>query len=197
MTRAITVILVGFLSAPAFAQQSAQAPIDELRKGGHVIIMRYGAVEKVEQPSSFDLANCTVQHRLSDNGRDQARTLGEGFGALNIPVGQVLSSPYCRALEFAGLAFGRVQPSEILLHPTYVPVAGAPVPPPFEERVKAVKQLLATPPAAGTNTVLISHGKVVGGATGFDMTFAEAAIFRPDGQGGTTPVVRVLIDEWR
>ena len=153
MTRAITVVLVGFLSAPAFAQQSAQAPIDELRKGGHVIIMRYGAVEKVEQPSSFessfDLANCTVQHRLSDKGRDQARTLGEGFGALNIPVGQVLSSPYCRALEFARLAFGRVQPSEILLHPTYVPVAGAPVPPPFEERVKAIKQLLATPPAAG------------------------------------------------
>ena len=33
MTRAITVILVGFLSAAAFAQQSAQAPIDELRKG--------------------------------------------------------------------------------------------------------------------------------------------------------------------
>ena len=186
MIRAMTVILVGFLSAPAFAQQSAQAPIDELRKGGHVIIMRYGAVVKVEQPYSFDLANCTVQHRLSDKGRDQARTLGEGFAALNIPVGQVLSSPYCRALEFAGLAFGRVQPSEILLHPTYVPVAGAPVPPPFEERVKAVKQLLATPPAAGTNTVLISHGKVVGGATGLTRRLLKQQSSLRMGRAGTS-----------
>ena len=202
MAIAITVALAlvaAFASvSPVFAQQSARLPVDALRGGGHVILMRYGAVEMVQEPSPIDLANCGVQHRLTDKGRDQARKLGETFRELNIRVGQVLSSQYCRALEYARLAFGSAQPAEVLLHPKYPPVGPAClVPPPFEQRLEALKQLLATSPAAGTNTVLVTHGLVVRGATGFDMATGEAAIFRPDGRGGTTLVTRVLLDQWR
>jgi phosphohistidine phosphatase SixA len=194
-------VLAGWLAlivavAPAGAQPAAAVPVDALRRGGHVLLMRYGVVEMVQEPSPIDLADCSVQHRLADRGREQAGELGAAFRRLTIPVGQVLSSPYCRAREFAGLAFGSFQVVQALLHPTYLPIPGAPVPPPFEQRVESVKQLLAIPPAAGTNTVIITHGPVVARVAGFEMAMAEAAIFRPDGQGGAALVARVLLEQW-
>ncbi len=202
MKRLPTVVLAICLAsvtgvAPVLAQQITPVLADALQRGGHVLIMRYGTVQKVkQQPSPLDLADCASQHRLNDLGRDQARALRAAFRTLNIPVGQVLSSGYCRALEFARLAFGKAQASELLLHPSYVPIPGAPIPPRFDQRVEAVKKLLATPPAAGTNTVLITHGLVVRDAAGFKTAFAEVVIFRPDGRGATALVARVLANDW-
>lgn len=201
MTRLSTAVLAICLVSvagvfPAFAQQMTTALVEALQHGGHVILMRYGAVQMVKEPSPLDLADCAAQHRLTDKGRDQGRTIGAAFRTLNISVGQVLNSGYCRTIEYARLAFGKVEASELLLHPKYVPVPGAPIPPSYEKRVEAVKKLLATPPAAGTNTILLTHGLVVRDAAGFEMAAAEAAIFRPDGRGGTTLVARVLPDGW-
>ncbi len=163
MKRLPTVVLAICLASaagvlPAFAQQTTPELAAALLRGGHVLIMRYGQVQMVKQPSPLDLADCASQHRLNDLGRDQARALRAAFQTLNIAVAQVLNSEYCRAIEFARLAFGKAHASELLLHPSYVPVPGASIPPPFEQRVTAVKKLLATPPAAGTNTVLITAG---------------------------------------
>ena len=201
MKRLPTVVLAICLASaagvlPAFAQQTTPELAAALQRGGHVLIMRYGQVQMVKQPSPLDLADCASQHRLNDLGRDQARALRAAFQTLNIAVAQVLNSEYCRAIEFARLAFGKAHASELLLHPSYVPVPGASIPPPFEQRVTAVKKLLATPPAAGTNTVLITHGGVVRAAIGFETAFAEAVIFRPDGRGGTALVARVLANGW-
>jgi hypothetical protein len=57
--------------------------------------------------------------------------------------------------------------------------------------------LLAEVPASGTNTAIIGH-------TGFgapcpvlqELQWSEAAIFKPDGQGGTELVDRLLWNEW-
>ena len=201
MKRLPTVVLAICLASaaglsPAFAQQITPVLVDALQRGGHVLIMRYGKVEMVKQPSPLDLADCASQHRLNDAGRDQAGALKAAFRTLDIPVGQELNSGFCRAIEFARLAFGKANVSELLLHPKYVPVAGASIPPPFEQRVAAVKKLLATHPAAGTNTVLVTHGGVVMAAVGFKTEFAEVLIFRPDGLGGTALVARVLANGW-
>jgi hypothetical protein len=59
-----------------------------------------------------------------------------------------------------------------------------------------VKQLLATPPEAGKNTVLVAHGQVVRDVAGMEMAAGESAIYRPDGRGGTTLVVRVQGYDW-
>ena len=69
-------------------------------------------------------------------------------------------------METARLAFGRAEPSEVLLHPVYVPVPGLPLPPPYPQRIELLKRLLATPPAAGTNTVLVSPGENLRDAVG-------------------------------
>jgi broad specificity phosphatase PhoE len=144
----------------------------------------------------MDLTDCTTQHRLTDQGRNEARAIGMAFQAHKIPVGRVLSSGYCRTMETARLAFGRAQASEVLLPPSYMPVPGAPVPPTYQKRTELLKELLATSPGPGTNTVLVTHGVNIKDALGFSATQGEAVIFRPDGRGGTTLVERVLATGW-
>ena len=55
--------------------------------------------------------------------------------------------------------------------------------------------MLAEPPAAGTNTAHISHAGLA--CPIFDqLAWGEAAIFKPDGAGGTIFIARVLASQW-
>src|SRR5262249_6344149 len=54
------------------------------------------------------------QRNLDETGRAQARRVGEEFRRQAITVGTVLSSPRCRCLETARLAFGAAEPWMVL-----------------------------------------------------------------------------------
>ncbi len=53
------------------------------------------------------------------------------------------------------------------------------------------------PPECGSNTFLVACGNVLRAAANLHIDEAEAAIFRPDGNGGFSLVARVLPSEWR
>ena len=53
------------------------------------------------------LDDCATQRNLTDEGRRHAQAIGEAFRSRRIDVDRVLSSPWCRCLETARLAFGR------------------------------------------------------------------------------------------
>jgi hypothetical protein len=56
---------------------------------------------------------------------------------------------------------------------------------------------LARPTIPGTNTVLIGHAEFTPTCPVLsDLVAGEAAIYKPDGNGGVTFVTRVLADEW-
>jgi hypothetical protein len=60
-----------------------------------------------------------------------------------------------------------------------------------------LKNLLATKPAPGRNSVLVSHGFNLWDAEGFHLgTQGEAAIYRPDGRGGYVLIARLLPRQW-
>jgi len=66
-------------------------------------------------------------------------------------------------------------------------------------RAAALKKLAATPPAAGTNVILVTHKPNILDAFGkdwFDVREGEASIFKPDGKGGFTLVGRVQAADW-
>lgn len=133
-------------------QLEGRALVDVLEQGGYVLLMRHAATEPVApDPGVFNLRDCATQRNLSDAGREQARWMGRSFEKLAIPIGQVLSSPYCRCLETGKLAFGRVTESELLSVWDRLSVDER------SERGGEVRALLATEPPAGTNTVLITH----------------------------------------
>jgi phosphohistidine phosphatase SixA len=193
---------IGIAVRPAatVAQQPTRATFDELKQGGFVIVIRHGrtnespAFPRDESPT--DLANCSGQTMLTQTGQDQARAIGAAFRNAAIPVGKVLASGLCRAVETGRLAFGRVEASDALLIESFVPVAGAPVPPPWSQRVELMKAMIATAPEAGTNTVLITHFPNIKAALGIQINFGDAAIVRPDGHGGGAVVGKILSREW-
>ena len=156
---AVALLFALTLPAPIARAQQALEPslegpalVEALKRGGYVLLMRHAATEHVAPDAQlFNLRDCSTQRGLSEEGREQARLIGKSFARLGIPVGQVLSSPYCRCLETGRLAFGRVTESELLSVWDTLTV------PERSERGGTVREMLATPPPAGGNTVLITH----------------------------------------
>jgi phosphohistidine phosphatase SixA len=178
-------------TAPALAQT---AWIEALRSGGHVIIFRHGATHNDQADTDpLNLANVEKQRQLNDAGRAKAKEIGEAFRKLRIPVGQVITSMFYRAVETGKLAFGETTPSIDVSE-------GGLVVSPIENnrRTAAMRKIASTVPAAGTNTVVVSHRPNVLDAFGkdwFDVAEGEASIFKPDGTAYKF-VERVKADEW-
>jgi len=198
----LLVVLSG--TASSAAAQETQVSFQELRRGGYAILFRHGETDRSllpreqrkPEPSPMDLANCEIQAKLNEKGREDARAIGAAFKTLGIPVGQVLASGYCRTMETARIAFGRAEASEVLLDPPYKPAPGAPVPPSFPQRMEALRRLLATSPPAGTNAILVTHSSILLNLLGSEAKAGEALIYKPDGQGGFSLVGRVLPKGW-
>jgi hypothetical protein len=89
--------------------------VDELRRGGSVLVFRHAATDFSMMDRTRALRDCARQRNLNAEGRRQSRTIGSALKRLGIPVGEVLASPYCRTVDTARLAFGRFRSSTALL----------------------------------------------------------------------------------
>lgn len=91
--------------------------IEALQAGNHIIYMRHGlTIEEDVRPDRalMDLTRCETQRNLSDAGKAQVQQLGMAIKALNIPIGTVKASPYCRTKDSARLVFGEFEVDEDL-----------------------------------------------------------------------------------
>jgi phosphohistidine phosphatase SixA len=191
-------VALALWSLPALAQTAPARPewIDALRQGGHVIVVRHGATHADQADTDpLNPQNTDKQRHLNDSGRALARAMGQGMRKLGIPVGEVRTSLFQRAVETGTLlGFGEVKPTADLTE-------GGLVVSPNENnrRAQALRRLAATAPPAGTNIVLVTHKPNIMDAFGrgwFDLREGEASVFRPDGNGGHALVVRVQAAEW-
>jgi phosphohistidine phosphatase SixA len=181
------------LLTPAYAQTEW---LNAVRAGGHVIIIRHGATYPDQADTDpLNLANVDKQRQLNDAGRAKAKEIGEAFKKLKIPVGEVVTSMFYRAIETGKLAFGSAAPTADVTE-------GGQVVSPNENnrRTAAMRKLASTVPPAGTNLAVVSHKPNILDAFGkdwYDIREAETSIFKPDGNGGYKFVVRVQADEWK
>jgi len=165
-----------------------------LQAGGSVIFIRHAATEKdfADQVSAV-MGDCSTQRTLSEAGWRQARAIGEAFDELQIPVGAVYSSEYCRAWQTADLAFGHYQKTPDL---NFEPAEDY-----SDEQIAAMRARLtphlAAQPRDGVNTVLVGHDDPFEAATGiYPEPMGVAFVLRPDGAGGFTIVADVAAEEW-
>src|SRR5215813_9814710 len=99
-------VSVAFLWAlPALAQTPTDsALIAALRQGGNVIVLRHGATHAEQKDAKpFDPADTVHQRQLNDQGRATAKAMGDALRDLKVPISQVESSQYNRAVETASL----------------------------------------------------------------------------------------------
>jgi len=155
----------------------AQAELvwDAMRAPGAVVVLRHSYAPGGFDPPDIKLEDCSTQRNLDDNGRAQARRIGEAFRKNAVTVGQVLSSPRCRCLDTARLAFGRVEPWDVLqgaLNDATLRRGR------LAEARKAVDAHHTGPPL-----VLVTHGSVVTDLTGLNIKMGEFVVLQraPDG----------------
>ena len=131
-------------------------------------------------PGTFDppdarLDDCSTQRNLDDRGRAQARRIGEAFRQNGVAVGTVLSSPRCRCLDTARLAFGQAQSRE--------PLQGALRDEARRQRqVAEIKKAIAAH-REGPPLVLVTHGSVVQDLTGLDIPMGAFVVLRRSADG--------------
>lgn len=178
--------------------REGQALIDALRGGGYVLYFRHAATDFSQGDNRVGdewWANCDPgqMRQLSAAGQAQARAIGEAIRALEVPIGEVWASPYCRTLETARLMdVGPVQPTDDLMNMSAADVVGG-----AEAVTASARQRLAASPAPGTNTVLVAHGNVIAAAANVTLAEGEAAVLAPGiGEAGFTLIARVPPEEW-
>lgn len=103
-------LLLAALGAPLAARAAGDDPATLLRRGGVVIAFRHALAPGTFDPPNFRLGDCSTQRNLSDEGRAQARRIGAWFRERGLAPARVRSSPWCRCVDTAELAFARVEP---------------------------------------------------------------------------------------
>jgi broad specificity phosphatase PhoE len=195
---ALVCAMLGLLPAVAGGQPaSSQAEwINDLRLGGYVIVLRHGAtVSDQAGTDSMSRPNVPAQRQLSEQGRAQARSIGESLRKLKIPVGWVLTSPIQRAVDTGGLlGFG-----EVIATPDLAESGHGDSPDENNRRAQAFRKLVAERPPADNNVVIVTHKPKIVDAFGKDwlnVSEGEASVFEPDGNGGFKLIARVQASEW-
>jgi broad specificity phosphatase PhoE len=174
-----------------------QALVSALRKGGYNIYFRHAATDWSQNDQVFgvgDWSSCDPNRmrQLSDTGRKTATSIGEAIRALQIPIGKVLASPYCRTVETASkMGLGSVETTTDIMNMRVAEYFGGP-----SAIADNTRRRLSTIPQAETNTVLVAHGNVLVTATDVYPQEAEAIVFRPGGSGIWDYVARITPTEW-
>lgn len=172
MPRTLAVLAcVVVVVASAEITDGAEPIWDALRTPGAVIVLRHSYAPGGFDPPDARLDDCSTQRNLDDNGRAQARRIGEAFRAHGIAVGTVLSSPRCRCLDTGRLAFGQAQP--------WLPLQGALRDADVRHRlVEEIKAAIAAH-RDGPPLVLVTHGSVVSDLTGRNVRMGELVVLQP------------------
>src|SRR5262245_40577679 len=143
-------ILVLLTLSPRHAGADDEQLWAALKQGGKVILLRHTHVDIREGIGHLAPGNCAEEVNLSSRGVEQAKRIGVAFRTHGIAVGEVLTSPYCRCIDTATLAFGRATPVQYLRPPGTVSEDQATL-----DRERVVQEILKH--RDPSNLVMITH----------------------------------------
>lgn len=179
--------LLGTHSTLALANTSADVAEQQrlwglLAKGGHVVLIRHTTtVPGIGDPPNFSLGDCATQRNLSEIGRDEAKRIGAEFKRRNVPIGDVLSSPWCRCVDTAKLAFGKVEVWEPLSSSFRLTDKSAGMADVVKRRIQRFGAEPSKPGEPRGNLILVTHQFNINDVTGRSVAMGEMVIARPDG----------------
>jgi phosphohistidine phosphatase SixA len=166
---------------------------EALRQGGYTIYFRHTITDRSQQDldDPEKLSTCALQRNLNPEGRAQARAIGVAFKNADIPVGEVLSSPFCRCLETGRLAFGRVERRDEIRG--FIGFAESR----WGQLLENVRGILATSPRQATNRVLIGHNGHPLYLAGIELEEGDAAIWQASLGQAVFVAGPVKLEQWQ
>ena len=196
-SRVAVVLPIIALCAPVAAQESAGMTsadlIAALKEGGHVVFIRHGSTEAdYADQIDADMGDCSTQRTLSEAGWREAKEIGAAFARLEIQLGQVVSSEYCRASQTAELAFGNYEKTADL---NFEPAEGIPT---HRSRRCATmwRRIWVVFPDEG-NTILVGHDDPFEAATGiYPEPMGVVFVIRPGEDGGFKVLGSIAPGDW-
>lgn len=171
------------LLSTSSSQAQEQLLIEKLQQGGLNIFIRH-AITPGKDPVKFNPPterphDCSSGSRqLNDEGRAQSRRIGQRIKALNIPIGEVYASSFCRCEETAKLAFDRFTSTDWLV------VRPGVFKPDLDRALRSVPtQGFFNKAPSGKNNVYVGHGVTfTQGVLSTDFGLSEARIFLEEGE---------------
>jgi phosphohistidine phosphatase SixA len=182
--------LLGGPWRPARAQPGSDPAALEglLRSGGVVLVLRHALAPGTFDPPGFRIDDCSTQRNLNDEGREQSRRIGAWFTTRSLRPAAVRSSPWCRCVDTATLAFGAAE---------VWPALGSPYR--GEERSneahrRALLQRLAELTAQpGRFEVWVTHAFVQSALAGSSTGSGEGLVLRAAAGGGAELLRRAVL----
>jgi len=169
----------------AGARLEGAALVRALREGGLVIYFRHTATDFSKNDRGMrDFDDCANQRPLSDQGRADAREMGQRIAALKLPIGVVKASPMCRTMEHAKLMLGMATPTTPMRELT------------GPGEYLGLKRLLSARIPPGINRWMVGHGTPFRAVAGPPhLAEGEAIVLKPDGESWTV-LARLAVNDW-
>lgn len=169
-----------------------------IEKGGLILYLRHGEATIGQDQPEVNFNDCRTQRNLSEIGREQAIEMGKIAAKQLFPIRYpVLSSPYCRARETAGIIFGQqnVVAAPLLASIEKLKLESYPIE--KKQQILAdLSRMFETPPPYGTNTVIVAHMFPPNVALG-EIPNLGTVIIKPLGSGrGYKIVGRISLEQF-
>lgn len=168
-----------------------------LRKGGYILYVRHGEATVGSDLPNLDFQDCSTQRNLSEYGRQQAIYYGEILRYLQIPIQPFVStSPFCRTIETAQLAFGS---AFVQVNPFWYEIYK------LSENSSSSKSqmilnhfhsIMEKSPFEGENKVIVAHSFPEGLGLG-EIPYMGTVVVKPKGVGNGYEVVQeISLEDW-
>jgi broad specificity phosphatase PhoE len=166
---------------PTLDEVGAVTVLTALRNGGHILACRHAITDRSgNRRGPVSLNDRSTQRNLSAEGEEQARRLGRAVEALDVPIGDVYSSPWARTLESAQISFGRATRDD-MLH--------------GQHSARELRERFNRSPQEG-NTVLMTHQGLLRMGLGYRQPGeGDCIVVRPS-EDGPNVIVNVTVPEW-
>jgi phosphohistidine phosphatase SixA len=163
-----------------------------LQGGGQVVLVRHALTDPgVGDPEGMKLSDCKTQRNLSKEGQREAVQLGAELRRRGVPVAALLSSPWCRCLETARLAFARPVEVHAALGNLFDRREGE------AAQVEALRELVQQRAPQAGNVFMITHGSTTHALTGVSPGTSEMVVLTPRPGGGFRVAGRLTVSPAR
>jgi phosphohistidine phosphatase SixA len=146
--------------------------IEQMKAGGHILMIRHAYAPGNGDPANFQLGDCSTQRNLDDRGRMQARAIGEWLRDKGIKEVRIYSSQWCRCLETAELL--------MLGDVTELPALNSfyDRPQDREPNLKALQEFISELALEGELIIMVTHFVTISAITGEGVSSGEGVVLQ-------------------